>query len=145
MLAEHQEWDRRVIGVSFDGAGWGDDGTIWGGEFFAGSLEEGFDRVMHLRKASLPGGDAAARYPVQCAAGFLSQIHGLPQLTEAPFHFPGHYSRVLQLIDRGVRTFETTSMGRLFDTCAALLGFIQPITFEGQAAIWLAFADNLSP
>ena len=61
----------RVIGVSFDGTGYGDDGAIWGGEFFTGSLREGFERAMHLRTAALAGGDAAARYPVQCAAGFL--------------------------------------------------------------------------
>ncbi len=55
VLAEHQAWDVRVIGVSFDGTGYGDDGSIWGGEFFVGSLREGFRRVMHLRTASLPG------------------------------------------------------------------------------------------
>ena len=134
---ESEAWDERVVGVSFDGTGYGDDGAIWGGEFFTGSLREGFERAMHLRTAALPGGDAAARYPVQCAAGFLSQIDGLPKLGDAPFHFPDRYQRVLQLIERGVRTFETTSMGRLFDTCAALLGFTRQITFEGQAAIWL--------
>jgi hydrogenase maturation protein HypF len=137
VLAEHQAWDQRVIGVSFDGTGHGDDGSIWGGEFFAGSLRDGFQRVMHLRKAALPGGDAAARHPVQCAAGFLSQIEGLPRLTNPPFQFPDRYNRVLQLIERGVRTFETTSVGRLFDTCAALLGYTRAISFEGQAAIWL--------
>ena len=83
VLAEKEAWEERVIGVSFDGTGYGDDGSIWGGEFFAGSMTEGFRRVMHLRTAALPGGDAAARYPVQCAAGFLSQIDGLPALTEA--------------------------------------------------------------
>jgi hydrogenase maturation protein HypF len=74
---------------------------------------------------------------VQCAAGFLSQIEGLPRLTNPPFQFPDRYNRVLQLIERGVRTFETTSVGRLFDTCAALLGYTRAISFEGQAAIWL--------
>lgn len=137
VLAEHEAGEERVIGVSFDGTGYGDDGAIWGGDFFAGSLREGFERVMHLRPAALPGGDAAARYPVQCAAGFLSQIDGLSNLGDAPFHFPDRYQRVLQLIERGVRTFETTSMGRLFDACAALLGYTRQITFEGQAAIWL--------
>ncbi len=137
VLAEHEEWDRRVIGVSFDGTGFGDDGTIWGGEFFCGSLREGFRRVMHLRTAALPGGDAAARYPVQCAAGFLSQLHGLPPFKDAPFEFSPRYDAALRLINKRVRTFETTSVGRLFDACAALLGFTREITFEGQAAIWL--------
>ena len=137
VLAEREAWDQRVIGVSFDGTGYGDDGTIWGGEFFAGSLREGFDRVMHLRTASLPGGDAAARYPVQCAAGFLSQIEGMPDFRGAPFHFSRRYPFALDLIAKQIRTFATTSAGRLFDTCAALLGFTGEISFEGQAAIWL--------
>ena len=132
VLAEREMWDERVIGVSFDGTGYGDDGAIWGGEFFAGSIREGFRRVMHLRPASLAGGDAAARYPVQCAAGFLAQVDGLPDPG-----FPARYQVALQLIAHGVRTFPTTSVGRLFDTCAALLGFTREITFEGQAAIWL--------
>ncbi len=60
VLAERGAWDKRVIGVSFDGTGYGDDGTIWGGEIFAGSIPGGFERVSHLRTAVLPGGDAAA-------------------------------------------------------------------------------------
>jgi len=137
VIAEKEAWEERLIGVSFDGTGYGDDGSIWGGEFFAGSLAEGFSRVMHLRPATLPGGDAAARYPVQCAAGFLSQIDGLPVMSEAPFDFPRRYSDALQLVGKKIRTFETTSMGRLFDAAAALLGFTREISFEGQAAMWL--------
>jgi len=137
VLAEKEAWEERVIGVSFDGTGFGDDGSIWGGEFFAGSMTEGFRRVMHLRTAILAGGDAAARYPVQCAAGFLSKLEGLPELTKPPFHFPRRYLDASQLIDKQIRTFETTSMGRLFDAAAALLGFTREISFEGQAAMWL--------
>jgi len=139
VLAEREAWDTRVIGVSFDGTGYGDDGSIWGGEFFRGSMEEGFERVMHLRSALLPGGDAAARHPVQCAAGFLAQLDSLPTLDGAPFHFPKRYFDAMQLVKTGVRTFSTTSMGRLFDTAAALLGFTREITFEGQAAMWLEY------
>ena len=137
VLAEKEAWDERVIGVSFDGTGYGDDGSIWGGEFFVGSMTEGFERVMHLRTASLPGGDAAARYPVQCAAGFLSGMDGLPALSGPPFHFPRRYLDALQLIDKKIRTFQTTSIGRLFDAAAALIGYTREISFEGQAAIWL--------
>ncbi len=137
VLAEAGEWTKRVIGVSFDGTGYGDDGSIWGGELFAGSLCDGFARVAHMRPAQLPGGDTAARYPVQAAAGFLAQIEGLPDVTAAPFHFPRRYADSLRLIRAGVRTFATTSTGRLFDTAAALLGFTREVTFEGQAAIWL--------
>ena len=137
VLAERGEWEKRVIGVSFDGTGYGDDGSIWGGEIFVGSVKDGFDRTGHLRSASLPGGDAAAQYPVQAAAGFLSQIEGLPDLTAPPFNFAQRYLQALDLVQKNVRTFPTTSIGRLFDTAAALLGFTREITFEGQAAMWL--------
>jgi hydrogenase maturation protein HypF len=137
VLAERQAWEQHVVGVSFDGTGFGDDGSIWGGEFFAGSMIEGFWRAMHLRPAWLPGGDAAARAPVQSAAGFL---HGLDQrvdLQAAPFHFPDRFERAARLLRSGARPFTTTSAGRLFDAAAALLGFTREVTFEGQAAIWL--------
>lgn len=137
VLAERSAWHRRVLGVSFDGTGYGDDGSIWGGELFAGSIAQGFERVAHLRPADLPGGDGAARYPVQAAAGFLHQIEGLPDLATQPFRFPERYSASSQLIRKGVRTFSTTSVGRLFDAAGALLGFTRESTFEGQAAMWI--------
>lgn len=145
VLAEHQSFERRSVGISFDGTGYGDDGTIWGGEFFVGSLTEGFERKLHLRPAILPGGDAAARFPVQCAAGFLSQVDDLPNLADAPFHFPRRYLHARQLVEKQQRTFSTTSIGRLFDTVAALLGFTREITFEGQAAIWLEQLAQQAP
>ncbi|MBV9158122.1 MAG: carbamoyltransferase HypF, partial [Acidobacteriaceae bacterium] len=145
VLAERQAWDKRVVGVSFDGTGYGDDGTIWGGEFFIGSLEANFERVMHLRRATLPGGDAAARHPVQCAAGFLGELNALPDLTAPPFHFPARYHQSAQLLQKQVRTFATTSVGRLFDTAAALLGFTREISFEGQAAMWLEHIARSAP
>jgi len=137
VLAERAEWKKRVAAVSFDGTGYGDDGSIWGGEIFVGSVAEGFQRVAHLRPAVLPGGDAAARYPVQAAAGFLAQIENLPDFSQPPFDFPDRYGKSLELVHKNVRAFTTTSVGRLFDTAAALLGFTRPISFEGQAAIWL--------
>lgn len=137
VLAERGDWHRRVLGVSFDGTGYGDDGTIWGGEIFTGSLIDGFERVAHLRPAVLAGGDAAAGHPVQAAAGFLPQIEGLPDLHGQPFCFPPRYRRAVQLVEKQVRTFSTTSVGRLFDAAAALLGFTRAVTFEGQAAMWL--------
>jgi hydrogenase maturation protein HypF len=137
VLAERGAWDKHIVGVSFDGTGYGDDGTIWGGEIFTGSVREGFERVAHLRSAALPGGDAAASHPIQAAAGFLAQLNGLPELTAPPFSFPLRYRDALQLVNTKVRSFGTTSMGRLFDTAAALLGFTREVTFEGQAATWL--------
>jgi hydrogenase maturation protein HypF len=137
VLAERSAWDKRVIGLSFDGTGYGDDGAIWGGEVFVGSVRDGFERVAHLGSASLPGGDAAATNPVQAAAGFLAQMRDLPDLSAAPFFFPSRYSDSQQLVQKNLRSFSTTSAGRLFDTAAALLGFTREVTFEGQAAMWL--------
>ena len=137
VLAERGEWNKRVVGVSFDGTGYGDDGAIWGGEFFVGSISYGFERVAHLRPALLAGGDAAARHPVQAAVGFLAQIDDLPDVMFAPFNFPERYHEAMELVCKGVRTFTTTSAGRLFDAAAALLGFTRETSFEGQAAMWL--------
>jgi hydrogenase maturation protein HypF len=137
VLAERGEWQKRVLGVSFDGTGYGDDGSIWGGELFVGSLKEGFERRAHLRQAALAGGDAAAEFPVQAAAGFLAQLEGIPDLSASPFHFPRRYHQAVDLVQKNVRCFRTTSIGRLFDSAAALLGFTREVTFEGQAAMWL--------
>ena len=104
---------------------------------FVGSIKDGFYRIAHLRGAALPGGDAAAQFPVQAAAGFLIQVEDLPDLTSAPFSFPERYHDMLTLASKGVRSFRTTSMGRLFDAAAALLGFTREASFEGQAAVWL--------
>ncbi|MGH9356578.1 MAG: carbamoyltransferase HypF [Terriglobia bacterium] len=145
VLAERGAWEKNVLGVSFDGTGYGDDGTIWGGEMFAGSVVGGFERIAHLRPASLPGGDAAAQYPVQAAAGYLVQVSGMPDVRAMPFQFPVRYEHSLDILRKGVRTFRTTSVGRLFDAAAALLGFTREIAFEGQAAMWVERLARSAP
>jgi len=145
VLAERGEWTKRVIGASFDGTGYGDDGTIWGGEIFIGSVHEGFERFAHLRPAALPGGDAAAHHPVQAAAGFLAQIDNLPDVFAPPFAFPERYQYAIEMVRKDLRTFATTSVGRLFDAAASLLGFTRAVTFEGQAAIWLEQLARAAP
>ncbi len=145
VLAEHDALREPLIGVALDGTGWGTDNTIWGCEVFTGSLELGLQRVAHLRPVAMPGGDAAAQHPVQAAAGRLAGVEtslsGAKRLQAAPFHFPQRYAQAAQLIARRVRCVDSTSAGRLFDCVAALLGFVEPQTFEGQAAIWL---ENLA-
>jgi hydrogenase maturation protein HypF len=145
VIAERGAWDQRVIGVSFDGTGYGDDYSIWGGEIFAGTVRSGFERVAHLRRAVLPGGDAASSYPVQAAAGFLEQLGDLTDVMARPFYFGARYLDALRLVRKNMRTFPTTSMGRLFDTAAALAGFTRETTFEGQAAMWLERLARKSP
>jgi hydrogenase maturation protein HypF len=133
-------WSVPVLGFAFDGTGLGDDGAIWGGEIFHGSLETGFDRVGQLQNAHLPGGDAAARNPIQAAVGFLEH-HGdelLSRLLEPPFSFPAERVRVAAAAVRAnLNSPLTSSMGRLFDAVSALTGFSRTMSFEGQAAIRL--------
>jgi hydrogenase maturation protein HypF len=140
VLAERGAWDTPVLGFAFDGAGLGDDGTVWGGEVFHGSLEGGLRRVGHLRPAALPGGDAAARTPVQAAVGWLTALgdDAIDRLLVPPFGFPpARVTVARRLVAKGVNAPTTTSVGRLFDTVAALLGFHHTMSFEGQAAIGL--------
>ena len=145
VLAEHQRFDETVIGIAFDGTGYGKDGTIWGGEFFVGSICTGFERVASLQPVRMPGGDSAARFPVQAAAGFLAGFDNLPDMAQPPFSFPNRFSHALQLVKKDVRCFTSTSMGRLFDAVAALLGFVRDTLFEGQAAIWLEHQAQQCP
>jgi hydrogenase maturation protein HypF len=137
VLAEREDWHVRVLGFAWDGTGYGRDGSIQGGEVLAGSVADGLKRVARLRRAWLPGGDAAAQFPVQAAAGFLSELDDVADVTAPPFEFPERYRRAARLVQSGVRTFATTSVGRLFDCVAALDGFTRDVTFEGQAAMWL--------
>ncbi len=105
VLAERRAWDKRVVGVSFDGTGYGDDGTIWGGEFFVGSVTE------RLRTGPASAPRHACRWRCSRAlsgamrGGFLTEIDGLPDLTAPPFHFPARYRDALQLLEKRVRTF----------------------------------------
>ncbi len=137
VLAERGAFGERVLGVALDGTGYGTDGAIWGGELFAGSLTDGFERVGHLRTARLPGGDAAARHPVQAAAGFLGELGDDVDFRREPFSFPDRFASAVRLLETDVRVFKTTSAGRLFDAVSALLGFTRPISYEAQAAIYL--------
>lgn len=145
VLAERRALDKRVIGVAFDGTGYGDDGAIWGGELFVGSVAEGFTRCGHLRYAVLPGGDAAARLPLQALAGFFVDAPDWAAGIGRRLGLPERFFTALQLVDKRLRTFPTTSVGRLFDAAAALLGFHEAISFEGQAAIWLEHLARTAP
>ncbi|MCA9800846.1 MAG: carbamoyltransferase HypF [Cyanobacteria bacterium HKST-UBA02] len=140
VLAEHGLFDKKVLGIAFDGTGWGDDEAIWGGEFFAGSLNSGFDRVASLRYLSMPGGDAAARSPAQAAAGFIRELpeEVAGKLLVPPFDFSEtRFETAMKMLDKDFQCRQTTSAGRLFDAAAALTGFHQEVSFEAQAAIWL--------
>lgn len=145
VLAEHNLYDEPVLGLAFDGTGYGDDGSIWGGEFLKGSLKNGFERVGSLSPTRLVGGDAAAKWPLQALAGFLLEVEGLEvDFCARPFNLPAKRFRLAkQLAEKNLHCFPTTSVGRLFDAAAALCGFDGEQSFEAQAAVWLEHKARL--
>ncbi len=133
-----------VLGVAWDGTGYGTDGTIWGGEFLLVD-ETSFDRVAHFRQFRLPGGDAAIKQPRRCGLGVLYEIFGAALFTLRDLiplqHFNGSELMLLkQMLKKQVNTPVTSSVGRLFDAVASLSGLRQRAAFEGQAAMELEFA-----
>ena len=145
-LAENQV-EGPALGITWDGTGFGTDGTIWGGEFLLGDAG-GYERVAHLRPFVLPGGDAAVHEPRRVALALLYQLYGQSALgldLAAVRHFSDAERRLLgQMLERGVNAPVTTSMGRLFDGVASLAGLPQTVTFEGQAAIRLEHIADVS-
>ena len=131
-----------VLGFSWDGTGYGPDGTIWGGEVLLcdGAM---FHRAAHLRTFALPGGDRAAREPRRSALGLLFEILGARAAEHAAAWFrPAETDALLSMLARRVNTPRTSSMGRLFDAVAAICGLPPVISFEGQAAMALEFAAD---
>ncbi len=135
-----------VIGLIFDGTGYGDDGTVWGGEFLIGSYDR-FCRAAHFRQVLLPGGDAAVREPWRMALALL-----FCSLGQAAFDLDLPAARKLSteqrplfsaMLERGLNSPLTSSCGRLFDAAAALIGLRQNVSYDGQAAIELeALAES---
>ena len=134
-----------VVGLAFDGTGYGDDGNVWGAEVLVSDLS-GYKRVAQLRYVALPGGDLAAREPWRVAVGyealagwqseaFLLAYYGIPLALR---------SGVQEQVEHGVNAPLASSMGRLFDAAAAVLGVRRHASFEGQAAMELeALAGDL--
>ena len=131
-----------VLGVAWDGAGFGSDETMWGGEFLLCEDAE-FTRMAHVRPFRLPGGEVCMREPRRVALALLYEVFGervfeldLPPIQSLGQHMAGS---LVAIIDKDVNCPITTSIGRLFDAVSALLGLSQVASFEGEAAMALEF------
>ena len=140
LLAEHRH-PGPALGLTFDGTGFGPDGTVWGGEVLLAE-GAGYRRLASLRLFRLPGNEAAIRRPVRMAIGLLAEVFGealpdLPALAEVD-------AALLRTVQwqaaRGLNAPLTSSCGRLFDAVAALVGLVTKTTYEGQAAMLLETA-----
>ncbi|MFI5252591.1 MAG: carbamoyltransferase HypF [Bacteroidota bacterium] len=136
--------DGRVLGVSWDGTGYGTDGTIWGGEFLL-TDNTSFSRVATIRDFHLPGGDKAIREPRRTAIGLLYEMMGdrvflRDDLIPLTVCSAGERDMFQQILKKNINSPVTSSAGRLFDAVASLLGLCQTSTYEGQAGMALEFA-----
>ena len=138
-MAEHS-LDEKVIGISFDGTGLGDDNTIWGGEILLCDLES-YERFSHLEPVQLPGGDAATKNPWRTAVSYLYRTYGegfpdigIPFLKAIP---KNEIELIVSAIKHKINTPVTTSMGRLFDAVAALTGTCTHSLFHAEAPMRL--------
>ncbi|MDZ4159582.1 MAG: carbamoyltransferase HypF [Anaerolineaceae bacterium] len=135
--------DEAVIGLCFDGTGYGTDGAIWGGEVLLGNYRQA-QRKVHLAYVPQPGGDLAVHKPARMALAHLWQA-GLdwePDLPSVQALCAEERTVLRSQLDHKLNTPQTSSMGRLFDAASSLLGVCQKVTYEGQAAIWLENAAD---
>jgi hydrogenase maturation protein HypF len=135
-MAEHG-LNERVLGVTFDGTGFGTDGAIWGGEFLVGDYRQ-YTRAAHLRYVAMPGGEAAIREPWRMAVAHLAdaQVEFTPLRARL---LPLRLRTVETMLERRLNAPWTSSAGRLFDAVAALAGVRDDVSYEGQAALELEF------
>ncbi|MCI5121680.1 MAG: carbamoyltransferase HypF, partial [Candidatus Electrothrix sp. AUS4] len=139
-MADNGLEDRKLIGLAFDGTGYGPDGAVWGGEVLIASYTE-FERFAHLQYLPLPGGEAAIRQPwrITVGAAYTLGIENA-ELDELPFldHIdPQALSIIRQQVDKQINCPQTSSLGRLFDAAASLIGIRNQVSYEAQAAIEL--------
>ncbi|MDQ4078023.1 MAG: carbamoyltransferase HypF [Chloroflexota bacterium] len=142
-MADNQ-LEGQVLGVSWDGTGYGLDGTVWGGEFLQ-TTEEGFQRVALLRPFRLPGGGKAVKEPRRAALGLLFELFGeeafeMRELAPVRAFSEQDLSVLRTMLHRGLNAPYTSSAGRLFDAVASILDLRQYTGFEGQAAMAVEFA-----
>jgi len=144
-MVEHGlDGSQPVIGLSFDGTGYGEDGAIWGGEVLIADYKS-YERAFHLEYFPLPGGDAAIKKPARTALAFLWSL-GLDwddRLAPVAEYCAEDRTLLKTQLEKKINTPMTSSMGRLFDAAAALAGVRQSVNYEAQAAIeFEALADS---
>ncbi|KYH34998.1 carbamoyltransferase HypF [Clostridium tepidiprofundi DSM 19306] len=138
--------NRNVIGISFDGTGYGTDGKIWGGEFLICNFNE-FKRIGHLAYMPLPGGDNAIKEPWRIGASYLySTLKNIyskdTALSETISIFGEKCRPIIKMVEKSFNCIETSSMGRLFDAISSIIGVREKISYEGQASIELEALIN---
>jgi hydrogenase maturation protein HypF len=141
-MLEHNWLDREVLGVAFDGTGYGTDGTIWGGEILLATAT-GFLRVGHLRSFALAGGEFAVRQPWRVAVALVQDAVGEKEAARLGFN-TGDVAKLLSILPKSTLSPLTTSVGRLFDGIAAIVLGVEQCQFEGQAAMLLEAACDES-
>ena len=135
IMAEHQ-LNEKVIGISYDGTGFGTDNNIWGGEILIADYEN-FERAYHLEYMPLSGGDAAIKHPIRIAFAYLKTAGINPDFLTGISET--EQKIIAKQLENNFNVFQTSSMGRLFDCVAAMLNLYPAITFEAQSAMALEF------
>ncbi|TGE35253.1 carbamoyltransferase HypF [Desulfosporosinus fructosivorans] len=135
--------ERKVIGVCFDGTGYGTDGKIWGGEFMVCDRKE-FTRVGHLDYVKMPGGEKAIKEPWRMAVSYLYKALGTREDCGRLFELYGEAAEKLtKFLDSNINCPQTSSIGRLFDAVSHIIGITDKVTYEGQAAIELEALSDI--
>ncbi|ADU97082.1 (NiFe) hydrogenase maturation protein HypF [Thermovibrio ammonificans HB-1] len=140
VMAENEvPLNEEIVAVTFDGTGLGPDGTVWGGEVLKAGYTE-FERLFHLKQFKLPGGDKAVKEPFRCAVSLLLELGVEPGAWLKGLE--REVSLVKQMVEKGINSPTTSSMGRLFDGVAALLGIKLKVSYQAQGAILLEEAAS---
>ena len=146
VMADNGLENQKIIGVAFDGTGFGSDGNLWGGEFLVADYCK-FERVAHLKYIPLPGGEKAIKEPWRITFAYLYATFG-ERFLSLKIDFVQKVRRsapwkiLKKMIDEGINTPLTSSMGRFFDAVSSLLSLRDRVNYEGQAAIELEMLLN---
>ncbi len=146
MADNYLESDSKIIGIALDGSGYGDNGTVWGGEILESTYYD-YNRVAHLMEQPMPGGDLAVYYPSRMLLGILHDMLEESELKNIPIHLKygqKEHSVVLNQLKKGINVAYTSSAGRVLDAASALLGICHFRSYQGEPAMKLESAARQS-